>query len=537
MKRSIAALLVLAVLAAVFAAGCTEQSKSKEFALKDPELLSFGPSDGQNRVFYEIFVGSFSDSDGDGTGDLRGIINRMDYLNDGDPASGLSLGVEGLWLTPIFKSPSYHKYDVTDYYTVDPAFGTEQDLVELINLCHERDVKLILDLPINHTGIYNKWYGEFVKAHRQGDTQSEFYDFYSWHDGASGPAPAGRSFSQVSGTEHYYECNFSGDMPELNYDSPAVRKAVYDIAKYYIDLGVDGFRFDAAKYVYFGDNAGSLEFWKEYLGSLRKLDPDLYCVAEVWDSDAVTDMYYEAVNCFDFTASQAGGLISQTAQKGDANGYVGYVSRYLAAITEKRSESSFVPFVSNHDMDRAAGYLTAASGYMQMAANVYILGPGSPFIYYGEEIGMKGSRGGAQTDANRRLAFFWGDGDTVKDPTGTTYPDSSRLAVSASEQMNDENSLYNYYKKVIAARRSNPEIAFGDYTPVYISGTKAAGFTAAYNGTCVTVLHNPSGSSVNIDLDKLDITAEGIRAVLGLEDASLEGGMLHLGAQTSVILK
>ena len=120
---------------------------------------------------------------------------------------------------------------------------------------------------------------------------------------------------------------------------------------------------------------------------------------------------------------------------------------------------------------------------------------------------------------------------------GSTYPDSSRLAVSASEQMKDENSLYNYYKKVIAARRSNPEIAFGDYTPVYISGTKAAGFTAAYNGTCVTVLHNPSGSSVNIDLDKLDITAEGIRAVLGLEDASLEGGMLHLGAQTSVILK
>ena len=93
-----------------------------------------------NRVFYEIFVGSFSDSDGDGTGDLRGIINRMDYLNDGDPASGNSLGIEGIWLTPIFLSPSYHKYDVTDYYQIDPAFGTEEDLKELIALCHERDV-------------------------------------------------------------------------------------------------------------------------------------------------------------------------------------------------------------------------------------------------------------------------------------------------------------------------------------------------------------------------------------------------------------
>ena len=105
-----------------------------------------------NIVFYEIFVGSFSDSDGDGIGDLRGIINRMDYLNDGDPQSGLSLGVEGLWLTPIFLSPTYHKYDVTDYYTVDPQFGTMDDLKELADLCHERGVKLILDLPINHTG-------------------------------------------------------------------------------------------------------------------------------------------------------------------------------------------------------------------------------------------------------------------------------------------------------------------------------------------------------------------------------------------------
>ena len=105
-----------------------------------------------HRVFYEIFVGSFSDSDGDGIGDLRGIINRMDYLNDGNPESGNSLGVEGLWLTPVFLSPSYHKYDVTDYYQIDPSFGTEEDLKELIALCHERDVKLILDLPLNHTG-------------------------------------------------------------------------------------------------------------------------------------------------------------------------------------------------------------------------------------------------------------------------------------------------------------------------------------------------------------------------------------------------
>ena len=133
-----------------------------------------------NRVFYEIFVGSFSDSNGDGIGDLRGIINRMDYLNDGDINSGKSLNVEGIWLSPIFKSPSYHKYDVTDYYQIDPTFGSEEDLVELINLCHERNVKIIIDLPINHTSKSNLWFLKFSQAHKENNIESPFYDFYSY---------------------------------------------------------------------------------------------------------------------------------------------------------------------------------------------------------------------------------------------------------------------------------------------------------------------------------------------------------------------
>ena len=132
------------------------------------------------RVFYEIFVGSFSDSNGDGIGDLRGIINRMDYLNDGDPASGNSLGIEGIWLTPVFLSPSYHKYDVTDYFQIDPVFGTEEDLKELIALCHERDVKLILDLPLNHTGAECEWFRRFRNAHLMHNTEQEYYNYYTW---------------------------------------------------------------------------------------------------------------------------------------------------------------------------------------------------------------------------------------------------------------------------------------------------------------------------------------------------------------------
>jgi glycosidase len=375
-------------------AACKKEKEPEngEYAVKDEALLGGKPTEGTNRVFYEIFVGSFSDSDGDGVGDIRGIINRMDYLNDGDPDSGRSLGVEGLWLTPIFKSPSYHKYDVTDYFKVDPAFGTEEDLKELIALCHERGVYVILDLPINHTGKMNDWYNQFVIAQRAGDYESQYYNFYTWFDGAQGQPPAGRTFEKIAGTDHYYECNFSGDMPELNFDSSYVRETVFDIAKYYLDLGVDGFRFDAAKYVYFGDHAKSLEFWKEYMGRLREVKPDIYCVAEVWDGDGITDIYYEAVDCFNFTMSQAEGYIGAAAMKGDVNRYTSYVEGYINKISSLREGAVMMPFISNHDMDRAAGYLTVASYAMQMAANIYILGPGSPFIYYGEELGMRGSR-------------------------------------------------------------------------------------------------------------------------------------------------
>ena len=531
--------------AAVETAVPTETAVPEPTATPDPGELSVYTDalaaadriDDNNRVFYEIFVGSFSDSNGDGIGDLRGIINRMDYLNDGDPNSGKSLGVEGLWLSPIFNSPTYHKYDVSDYYVIDPQFGTEADLVELIELCHARDVKVILDLVINHTSRRNDWFRAFLEAHRQDDRENPYYDFYTWYDGDTEKAPAGRKFGQLSGTNHYYECNFDGDMPELNYDNPAVRQAVLDIANYYLDLGVDGFRFDAAKYVYFGDHAASVAFWEEYLGKLRERKPDLYAVAEVWDSDGITDLYFPAVNCFDFTISQASGLISETAQKGDVNRYTAYVQAYCDRVKSMREGAAFTPFVTNHDMDRAAGFLTVASGSMQMAANLYILGPGSPFLYYGEELGMRGSRGGANTDANRRLAMIWGDGDTVQNPTGSTYSASNQITSGTFEQMRAESSLYTYYKKLLMLRRANPAIAHGTYTALKIADSKVGGFAASLDGKTVLVLHNTTISKKTVELSGLiDASAFSIRGVIGMEDASLSGTALTLGSQTSVVI-
>lgn len=488
---------------------------------------------GNARVYYQIFVGSFSDSNGDGIGDLRGIINRFDYLNDGDSNSGLSLGVEGIWLSPIFSSPSYHKYDATNYYKIDPQFGTMEDLQELIDLCHSRNVQIILDLVINHTSRSNKWFQSFVDAHVSGNTENEYYDFYSWAEQKKN----GVTYSKISGTEQYYECNFSTDMPELNFDNPAVRQSMVDLANFYLDMGVDGFRFDAAKYIYYGDEQQNVEFWDWYLAELRSIKPDIYTVAEVWSADNAVIPYYSSTDCFNFTMSQSDGRVAVTAAGGNVNTYTQYIQTYLAQIQEQRQDAMLMTFIANHDMDRAAGYLTVASGRAHMAANLSILTPGSPFIYYGEEIGLLGSRGGSNTDANRRLAMLWGDGDTVKNPVGSTYS-TAQSNGTVADQLPNGLSLYNHYKKLIMIRKANPEIAYGTFQAVAGTGSKIGGFISTYKGQTVLVLHNTTTKPVTLDLTKVsDLPFETLAAYVGMGTAKLDGTSLTIDAQTSVVLR
>ncbi|MDO4565258.1 MAG: alpha-amylase family glycosyl hydrolase [Clostridia bacterium] len=516
MKRTLCFLLMVAMLIS----GCSAPS--------EPDSIA-----DNYRVFYQIFVGSFSDSNGDGTGDIQGIINRLDYLNDGDVSSGESLGVQGLWLSPIFKSPSYHKYDVTDYYEIDPEFGTEEDLKELIELCHERNVKVILDLPINHTSSNNMWFLQFTNAQKSGDSDDEYYDFYSHC--AVDQMQGGHTYNALSGASGiYYECNFSTDMPELNFDNEAVRQAVLDVAAYYLDLGVDGFRFDAIKYVYYGDTAASADFWSWYMGELTALKPDIYCVGECWSNDAETLEYISALNCFNFQMAQAEGFIANAVKGTPMSVFTNYVENYQNSVLEQNLDGMIIPFISNHDMDRASGYLTLATKRMYMAANLYILCSGSPFIYYGEEIGMRGSRGGANTDANRRLAMNWGDGDTIEDPVGTTYDPDKQTNGTVLEQLDDSDSLYNHYCRLIRLRNKYPEIARGDYEALSFSESRVGGFRITYDGSTIGLIHNTADREISVDIgtDFLQICD-----YIGQGEATLEGTTLTIGPQTSVILK
>lgn len=541
MKKFLIFTLIMSLLMAV--TGCAAQPETPQGPSypTDPEtgeILIQGvgtaaANDSNDRVFYQVFVGSFSDSNGDGIGDLRGLINRFDYLNDGDPNSGKSLGVEGIWLNPIFLSPSYHKYDTMDYYAIDHRFGTEADLRELIELCHQRGVKIILDLVINHTSKHHPWFGQFCQAHQNGDTTSPYYDFYTY---AQEPI-AGRTFQPISGSMDYYECNFSGDMPELNYDNPLVRDEMVALAKAYLDMGVDGFRFDAAKYIYYGEESSNAEFWDWYMAQLRAIKPDIYSVAEVWDADPATYPYFSSTNCFNFTMSQQNGQIAKAAKGGSVGSLTYYMQQYLEQIKAINPDASPVTFITNHDMDRAAGFLQPGFGHAQMAANLSILLPGSSFIYYGEEIGMLGSRGSASTDANRRLAMLWGDGDTVRNPEGSSYK-ADQINGTVADQLGKIDSLYNHYKKVIAIRKANPEIASGSFTPVDVPGSKAGGFLSTLNGSTVAVLHNTTTEPVQIDLTTLkDFPCKELTSFVGMGEATLDGNILTLPGQTTAILR
>lgn len=536
MKKILSIILVLSVL--FICCSCNNPVTTDEQTQSDKpseQIKTVDPISDNYRVFYEIFTGSFSDSNGDGIGDLKGITNRLDYLNDGDINSGNSLGIQGIWLTPIFSSTSYHKYDVDDYYSIDKDFGTEEDLKELVNEAHKRNVLVILDLPLNHTSSQNPWFARFVNAHKNNDTENQFYDFYSWCKKSE--KPSGRSFTTIQGTaDEMYEANFNGGMPELNFDNEKVREELVNVAKYYLNLGVDGFRIDAAKYVYYGETDKNVEFYDWYVSKLKEEKSDVYLVGEVWSNDIETTKYFTSLNCFNFQMAQAEGYIKNATAQGNVNIYTSYVESYLDTIKEKNEDAMLIPFISNHDLDRSAGYLTLASRRMNIAANLYILCQGSPFIYYGEEIGMKGVRGGSNTDANRRLAMLWGDGDTVNDPVGTTYEKSKQSNGTVVDHLSNEDSLLNYYKKLIAFRNKYPSIARGEYESLNLKDTKVGGFKISYEGNEYILIHNTQG--IEQTLDMTSITGKTVKTIdfIGQGDASINDGKLNIGMQTSVFL-
>ncbi|MDP2425652.1 MAG: alpha-amylase family glycosyl hydrolase [Candidatus Izemoplasmatales bacterium] len=489
------------------------------------------------KVYYEVFVGAFSDSNNDGIGDLKGLINRLDYLNDGSKESGKSLGVEGLWLMPIMPANSYHKYDVRNYKAIDINYGTLEDFELLIQEADKRGISIVIDLVLNHTSDLHPWFKAAKTAIQTGDMTNPYIEYYSIV--TSNQRLNGHTYYQLYG-DYYYEGNFSSTMPELNMDSALVKAEIVDIIGFWFDLGVHGFRLDAAKYVYLNDTAKNIEFWNWFMEECYKIKEDAYVVGEVWSGDASILPYYEPFNNFDFGMSGVSGVISATANGQDSvNYFTTYVGNWRTQTKSKNPIAILHPFISNHDMNRAAGFLSIANHRMHMAANLYIWSSGNPYIYYGEEIGMKGFRGSENTDANRRTAMLWGDKDTVKDPVGTTYDVANQTNGTVKDQLNQKTSLLNHYKTLIMLRTQNPEIARGVYQPLVFQGYNTfGGFTATWNGSTVGVFHNTSEEPITINLANYRSQSfQSVRGYAGKGSASLSGQVLTLDGMTSVIVK
>lgn len=514
----------------------TTEVRTEEYIITE-EVLNATMIHDNYRVYYQILVGTFSDSNQDGMGDIQGIINRLDYLNDGDINSGKSLGVTGIWLMPIMPSPSYHKYDATDYQAIDPAYGTIDDFSQLIEAANQRDIDIIIDLVINHSSDLHPWFQQALSAAKAGDFDSPYLEYYTLVTETE--KVPGRTYYHFHG-DLFYEGNFSSRMPELNLDSQLVRNEISNILEFWFDLGVKGFRLDAVKYPYFEEHEKNIDFWNWFMDEVRKYREDAYVVGEMWDSDEAIINYYEPFNNFDFGLSQLDGYISLTVKNIESvNDFVRYIDQYMTRVKAVNPNAILQPFISNHDMNRAAGYLSVEDHIMHMAANLYLLTYGTPFIYYGEEIGMLGSRGSENTDANRRLVMHWGDGDTVENPVGSTWTIDRQRNGTVAEQIIDSHSLYNHYKKLLMIRHANPEIARGTYTPLYFDGrTTFGGYLSTYQSSTIGVFHNTSMQTIIIDLSLYtDQDFNEIRGYVGLDLAQLNGQVLTLGPLTSVVLK
>ncbi|MCR5733243.1 MAG: alpha-amylase [Lachnospiraceae bacterium] len=413
---------------------------------------------------YEVFVYSFADSNGDGIGDIKGLIQKLDYINDGKDGKGNDLEVNELWLMPIFASPSYHKYDTMDYMSVDPDYGTTDDFKKLLKECHKRGVKVILDLALNHTSIQHPWFYDHPEYYNFSDVKKDGYACISTDTG-----------------DRYYEARFYEGMPDLDLDSKEVRKEIEKITGYWLDMGVDGFRLDAVSYYFSDDTAKNVEFLKWFKDMVQSQNKDVYLVGECYTAQDTYSKYYASGidSLFDFAFSGPDGIIASVV-KGNRS-----MSVYAQSMEKEEAlyESYYpgyinAPFYTNHDMGRSAGYYAYDDGTKtKFAGALNLLMTGNAFIYYGEETGMKGSG----KDENKRAPMQWGDDEYMcRGPEGMEMPDMKFGSVSS--QTDDPASILNYYRKAVVLRNSHPVIARGKtYVVSELTGDDTCAFIRTYD--------------------------------------------------------
>ncbi len=459
-------------------------------------------------VKYEIFVMSYADGNGDGKGDFKGLTARLDEIAE--------LGVNGIWLMPIMPSDTYHKYHVIDYKNIDPDYGTLEDFRTFINAAHDRNIKVITDFVINHTGNNHPWFLEAVK-----NPQSPYRDFYVWADKDSIrnqlfkkaktlDSDNIRKWHPVNGdttSEHYYGY-FNGLCPDLNLDNPKVKEAIVDIARFWLnDMKVDGFRMDAAKHIFPDERAeDNHAFWVWFKDEMKKIKPDVYLVGEVWSPAKEVAPYLAGLpSLFNFDLGYA---ITDVAKAGRDT--VDLVKRYkdirdfYTSVTDQYLDATFI---KNHDQTRLLSELGGDINKNKIAAALLLTLPGTPYIYYGEEIGMLGDKLSTYADqfgpdAFVREPYVWdtADKDALQTSWETPRYSTDKTVVPHAVQEQDPTSLLNFYRKLIRFRNQSAALTYGDIVPSGIHISEVVTFKRVHGNDEVLVLHNVSDVEITVAL-------------------------------------
>jgi alpha-amylase len=455
-------------------------------------LAAQAPAWTRGGTCYEIFVRSFFDSDGDGVGDLKGLTARLDYINDGNAASRTSLGADCVWLMPVAASPSYHGYDVSDYYRVEPAYGTNEDFTRFVAEAHRRGIAVLVDMVLNHTSDRHP---HFLEALR--DTTSPYRGWYRFSPTSLGPGPWGaEAWRRSPVRDEYYYGAFSERMPDLDYHTPAVREEALRIADFWLrEMHVDGFRLDAVPYLVEDGAcqmgcAGTHAFLHEYEEHVRSVKRDAWTVGEAWGNIAAQLPYYPDQLTSYFTFEIADSLVA-AVRRGSVGGMLAGYLRLQDTLPPYR----WSPFLSNHDGTRSMTLLGGDVGRARVAATLLLTLPGTPFVYYGEEIGMTGDK----PDPRLRTPMRWGPGPKVGFTLGTPWeaPSEDGPAVSVSGQDGDPNSLLNLYRRLIHLRRQNEALATGGLVPLAASSAQVAAYLRRAGDHAVLVVANLGDAPVS----------------------------------------
>ena len=409
---------------------------------------------------YELYLRSFYDSNGDGIGDFRGLAEKMDYLVD--------LGIDLVWFLPILKSQSFHGYSINDFFAVNPAYGSLEDLKAALQIGHQKGLKFILDLPLNHVGYNCEWFKRALKG------EKPYVDWFLWADETTDinekrDWDPSRIWFKANGK--YYYALFGPGSPDLNYANHDLWDMAKKIVTFWLEAGFDGFRFDAAPHIFdydpqighfFKDHEKNIGFWREIVAWAKTINPDAVMVSEVWDKKGVIDKYADIFEyLFNFPLA---GTMKASIQMSSPKKFCLGLQRDMADYFLAGSATPFhsCNFLTNHDMSRLLSELKNPNQAKLAYAILFTL-PGAPCIYYGEELGMKGPISNVNNTEDAQDPLHWyengfGPGQTEWKAYRHNHPFTK---VSVEAQHPDEQSMLNYVRSLTAFRKNNPWICAG----------------------------------------------------------------------------